>query len=415
MTGPFSVRRARRFARAIDPDRRAPGRPDPTVDTVRDEETRRLVEVTDRLRTGDFNGTPSPEFRARLRAQLVALAETELTTSPSTARHGATRRGAPRPAGRRTSRSTTPRLALLAGTLSALLLCSGLTVVISGHALPGDTLYSLKRTTENVELALAHGPQAKAQRHLDFAQARARELADLVRRRATETAATPRSSAPTRTGDDDQPLVVATLGDMDMQTRTGVRLLTEFAVTTVSDAALADLAAWVADQRAILEPVVERLHGAAGLRVKRSDALLYRIHDRVVALRSQLTCTCMDQSHGDDLGPLPCWPCDPRVAPPPQAGTPPVSTTGGQPRRSTGSASVPSATPPVPSATAGATPSGTSGAAPPEASAPPTDDPSLLPPVVGDPTGGGGLLPPILPTGVLPPLLPGLLPGLLGG
>ncbi|HEX5496756.1 MAG TPA: DUF5667 domain-containing protein [Mycobacteriales bacterium] len=396
-----------RFARAIDPGSRALDGADADLD----EETRGLVTLTDRLRTGDFNGAPSPEFRDRLRSQLVALAETMPTGTPTTvARHGAgrpDRPGARRPTGRPAPR---PRLALLAGALSALVAVSGLTVVVSGRALPGDTLYSLKRTTEHVELALAHGPQAKAQRHLDFAQSRARELADLVRRRGESPA--PRSADPGADTPADRP-VVTTLSDMDRQTRDGVRALTEFAVSTVADSPLADLASWAADQRAILEPVLERLHGDAGRRAGRSATLLDRIRDRVAALRSQLTCTCMDRTHGDDLGPLPCWPCNPQSTPRPPAGSPPVPQTGGTGPGSTNSGSAPTAAPPAPTTSTDGTP-GTQTPLP-QTTSPPTNDPSLLPPVTGGPTDGGGLLPPILPTGVLPPLLPGLLPGLLGG
>ncbi|HEY9472575.1 MAG TPA: DUF5667 domain-containing protein, partial [Mycobacteriales bacterium] len=318
-------------------------------------------------------------------------------------------------------RATRPnrRLALLAGTLSALVVFSGLTVVVSDHALPGDTLYSLKRTTEGVELALARGEQARAERHLDFAQTRARELADLVRRSAPGATSTPTPPVSV-TGVDgdsqtsiDRALVDTTLGDMDQQTRDGVRALTEFAVTTVADAPLADLSSWVADQRAILQPVLEGLHGDANLRATRSVALLNRVRDRVVALRSQLTCACMDRGHIDDLGPLPCWPCDPPTAPQPQAGTtPPASQTGGA--RQGPTKPPPSAPDHTAPPSGSASPTGTPGGTSPQATSPPPDDPSLLPSVSSEPTDGG-LLPPILPTGELPPLLPGLLPGLLGG
>jgi len=412
MTGPFSIWRARRFARAIDPGPRALAQDDSRLD----EETRRLVGLTDRLRTADFNGAPSAEFRARLRTQLVTLAEAQPSTAPTPApRHGVRRLAPDRAVRPRT------RLVLLAGTMSALVVFSGLTVVVSDHSLPGDTLYSLKRTTEGVELALARGDQARAERHLDFAQTRAREFADLVRRNATEVtdAPTPPVSVtggggePTNTGRTEaEDLVGATLGDMDQQTITGVRTLTEFAVTSVTDDPLAYLTSWVADQRAILGPALERLHGDASQRASHSVALLDRVQDRVVALRSQLTCACMDRGHGDDLGPLPCWPCDPPTVPRPTADSPPPTSQTGPGARQ--GPTRPASSTGAPGSASDQAPTGTSGGTSLPATSPPADDPSSLPSLTDEPTDGG-LLPPILPTGVLPPLLPGLLPGLLGG
>jgi hypothetical protein len=55
------------------------------------------------------------------------------------------------------------------------------TVSASGDALPGETLYPVKRTAEQARLALQPSPTGKAKLHLDYAQRRAQEAGDLVR------------------------------------------------------------------------------------------------------------------------------------------------------------------------------------------------------------------------------------------
>lgn len=423
MIGPLTVRRASRFARAIDADPHAPEQ-QPAVD----EATRNLVAIVDRLRTADFGGAPAPEFKARLRERLVAAAATSPTdVLPKVAPDAGGGPARRRPAGHgvRPARVPllagvgAPRAALLAGALSALVALAGVTVVTSHRALPGDKLYSLKRTTESVELALAHGADAKARRHLDFAQNRASELADFVTRRAPGSSRSSQESA-AELNDSDVALVRSALDDMDKETREGTRLLTTYAVGKMLDDPLADLAAWAADQRAIIQPVLDRLDGDAAARARSSVALIDQIRQRVAALRAQLTCSCMDRGHGDDLGPLPCWPCHPPTSPQGQAGTNPPrqqSAGGVNPGVTVVRPQPPmtgAATTPQPSQSA-ATPSGT----PARPSTPPASPPSglpTLPPESGGPTGTG-LLPSLLPSGLLPPLLPGvpdLLPRIFG-
>lgn len=420
MIGPFSVGRTKRFAHAVDPvscaheTQGSSGRDDSPPDP----QLRQLVTIVDDLRAADFNGAPSPEFKARLRARLLAVAAVQLAGEPELVPE-------PHPARRarltaRLARMGGPRLASAAAALTVLVALSGVTLVASHNALPGDPLYALKRKTEHIELALARNDEAKAHRHLDFATTRATELRDLVDKAPTTPVRTA-SPPPLRLDADQTALVSSTLQDMDRDTRNGARLLTTYAVSKSDRDALDALATWEAQQQAMLGPMVERLTGAAADRGRDSADLLSRIHNRVVALRAQFACTCLDHATGDDLGPLPCLPCNP-PKPPQVRATEPTTTTGpggggnspspGQQPTvmvtpEPGQSPLPGGSPPTP------LPTGTGSPAP------------SLPPATGDPSGGGPL-PTLLPPNPLPPLpsdsqpppllpgLPDLLPGLFG-
>src|SRR5262249_32793375 len=59
-----------------------------------------------------------------------------------------------------------------AAALCLLMSLSGMSLLLSRDALPGDALYSFKRTAESAELGLAFGDQPKALKHLEFASTR---------------------------------------------------------------------------------------------------------------------------------------------------------------------------------------------------------------------------------------------------
>ncbi len=66
--------------------------------------------------------------------------------------------------------------ALLTGTVAV----SGVSAA-SGDALPGETLYDVKRSTERAQLALAGNDLGKAQLYLEFARTRIQEASEVVR------------------------------------------------------------------------------------------------------------------------------------------------------------------------------------------------------------------------------------------
>ncbi|MDQ3825674.1 MAG: DUF5667 domain-containing protein, partial [Actinomycetota bacterium] len=63
-----------------------------------------------------------------------------------------------------------------AAALCLLMSLSGMSLLLSRDAVPGDALYTFKRTAESAELGLTFGDQPKALKHLEFASARVNEI-----------------------------------------------------------------------------------------------------------------------------------------------------------------------------------------------------------------------------------------------
>ncbi len=59
---------------------------------------------------------------------------------------------------------------------------TGMSLLLSRDALPGDALYGVKRTAEAASLGLTFGDEGKALKHLEFASARVSEIETLARR-----------------------------------------------------------------------------------------------------------------------------------------------------------------------------------------------------------------------------------------
>ncbi|HSV65312.1 MAG TPA: DUF5667 domain-containing protein [Mycobacteriales bacterium] len=394
-------RRAGEFARLVDlaVDRQST---EAARYFAEDSRTTELLTVAHALREVRLDAGPDPEFAQRLRRRLVAVASVkppelvDEATQPvprprnplSLARGGAGLRGsAHRPAAHRSRPQRSPKLAFLAGTLAAMVLVTGLTMLASSRALPGDALYALKRSSEHLELALVHDPKERGLRQLGFAQTRLGEVQKLLGRGGVPL--DPRA----RTGPDGEPLatgdtslVSQVLRDMDSDTLQGVRLLMTYAVQKSVDAPLATLSGWATDQRAELSSVLALLPEPASAQARESLVLLDRLTTRIQQLRGGLACSCLTGRTVDDLGPVPCSPCVPLVAP-----TTPEGSSG---QRSGGPLA------PVPGG-----PSGTSTplvpGLPNGSGAPAPTRPGTLPTV---PAGQGTTPPPLLP---LPPIFGG--------
>ena len=129
---------------------------------------------------------PSPGFREELRAQLIAV-------TPRLVAEGVTA-GRPTRTARKPKRATAPRVpirrpAAVMGTLLllfVLLLAGG--VWMSSHTLPGDSLYGLKRASENVQLSLTGGDGARGRQYLALAKKRATEVSGLLGRTSSMAA-----------------------------------------------------------------------------------------------------------------------------------------------------------------------------------------------------------------------------------
>lgn len=292
---PLDRRRAEEFARLLESD-------GPTLPHARDrahasgvstETFGELVGVTERLHDlgeqMNAAATPSADWRDATRRRLMAVAADE--GIGATARHRASA-SVPetekppvldeifpsRPRGGR-------RLAIVAALLTGTVAVSGVSAA-SGDALPGDTLYNVKRSTERAQLALAGNDLGRAQLHLEFAGTRIEEAAAL----------------------DDESDAANALNDAASELRSGAALLGELAVESGEAAPLDYIDLFTNEHRWTLEELVSGLDGEA---VQAGEDLLVLVENaalRSVELRSALDCT---ESGGpaDELGPIPAG-CD---------------------------------------------------------------------------------------------------------
>lgn len=260
------------------------------------------AELISRLRQLPVGELPDARFKAELRSQLVSIAPRIIEESDG---------GTPSPAGRpaRSGRLVMLRRPLIAfvGAAAVLVLLLGLAVWIAGGALPGQSLYGVKRASESFQLSVAGSDTDKGLKYLKFADSRASESRKLV------------GSGPV-----DQhtaSLIASTLRSADSDTRNGVRLLTGAAVSGVSADPLTRISSWLGPQHSRIAALAPRLPaGPARSQANASLALLQQVAVRIGQLRSELGCPCLSQAHTDNLGPLPCTGCSAKSPNPPGTG-----------------------------------------------------------------------------------------------
>ncbi|WP_290054503.1 DUF5667 domain-containing protein [Amycolatopsis solani] len=345
-----------RFARALEP---SPVR--------RDGEFADELALVGALRDLGAAGAPDLETRQRIRAEIAGRLETAAATPR--------RRWRPRTAD------------LVAAALFLVLVLSGLTLVLSRNALPGDALYGVKRAGESTALGLTFGDQAKAQKHLEFATNRITELGELA-----EAGASP---ADYRTAYD----------DFAADLKAGVSQLAAVATSDSGGAqALADVRLWARNQAARLAS--QPLPADAAPVFGDVRDLLGKVQERTSGLVARLNCYEITTGTSDDLGLLPATgECTARPAPAAgeQPSSAPASPSSGESTAPvvTGTQLPPSdaaATPGIPAPTGGVTPPPVYGGQPTTTTRPPSTTPTTSsPPLVS-----------------IPPLLPGLPPIVIG-
>ncbi|HET9143651.1 DUF5667 domain-containing protein, partial [Actinophytocola sp.] len=286
------------------------------------------------------------------------------------------------------------RFAIAAVALLALVLSlAGMSLLLARDALPGDTLYGVKRTAEAASLGLTFGDESKAVKHLEFAAARVAEIETLARRY------TDPSDAPVGA-------FLTALSDFDNDAAAGSRQM--IALATRDDGRqLEALRDWARQQATRLQAVTAGLPAPARNRAGVSLALLTRIAERADALLARMPCYQVTTGSFDEIGALPATGICERV--PSAGGTGP---TGGATGAPPGPSALPTAVPgapqqPAPTAPLPGVP------VPPTPGAPTNPAPGATPGLpVPNPTLSVPLpLPPI----EVPPVLPGL-PGVrLGG
>ncbi|MEU6857823.1 DUF5667 domain-containing protein [Glycomyces sp. NPDC046736] len=285
-------RRAEEFARLLDFD-------EPTLPHLRHgaeppgasgEALAELVGVADRLdelgRQLATVGRPSQQWHDATRRRLMAVATDE--GIGVTARHRAsasvpqTRRPPvledmfpKRPRGGR-------RLAIVAALLTGTVAVSGVSAA-SGDALPGETLYNVKRSTERAQLALAGNDLGKAQLYLEFARTRIQEAAAVAH---------------------DDEAVASALDDAASELRSGTALLGELAVENGDPSPLDYVDNFANEHRWVLDDMLTGMGGEGLESGEELAAVLEAAALRSVELREALDCT-KSGGASDELGPIP--------------------------------------------------------------------------------------------------------------
>lgn len=191
------------------------------------------------------------------------------------------------------------RIAIVAALLTGTVAISGVSAA-SGDALPGETLYNVKRSTERAQLALAGDDLGKAQLYLEFARTRIEEAAAV--------------------GDDEE-AVAAALRDAASELRSGTALLGEVAVASNDPSPLDYVDLFTNEHRWVLGEMVSGLGGEA---LEAGEELIDVVEAaavRSVELRGSLDCT--DRGGASDvLGPIPgaCVQNSVNATPPIEAG-----------------------------------------------------------------------------------------------
>jgi hypothetical protein len=284
----FDRRRAERFAQLLDETN---GGLRHHARSQTDDQLTELVAIGHTLSAVRPAAHVDAEFRTGLRAMLVATAERDgigHTAAPTESAHlvaPQSRRGGVFARG--TGRRIRARGAIVIGVAAGAIAVSGLSSA-SENAAPGDALYGVKRSTERAQMALAGSDVTRGQLSLDFARTRLAEAAALQ-------------------GDD--PAFADVLGDMDNDTRQGVRLLTTSAVARKDKTPLSVIDTFVTAQRRTFSPILGKLGVDNRERALASMSLLDDIDRRARGLRTGLDCGTDGTLGTDHLGPKPrtCW------------------------------------------------------------------------------------------------------------
>lgn len=303
-------REATRFADLLD------GRPGVAPENSA---TASMVAIVDALRGMDFDVGPTERSRARLRQRLVAMAAVR-TSAPPQARAARTRQLPGLSGGLHRARAPGWQLAgrRAIGAVLALSLVvagAGILTLIAQNSIPGDTLYALKRGTEQAQLALAANDREQGTELLGFATTRLAELDQLLDSPVAQLTLGSAAGIVTASGSvvgaaPDADLLIDTMETMDRQTIEGTHALTTAAVDEVSVATLQFVGEWGIGQFEELDGLTGRMPEAAQTRAEESKDLLQRVVMRLEALARVIECDCLDdEANTDDLGPLPCLTC----------------------------------------------------------------------------------------------------------
>jgi len=234
------------------------------------------VTVLGRLgRQADARCMPSADFRDALRQRLVAAAAASAAaTVPVELRHVTAVQTLAAP--RRCRRWIRPGIALAA--LAVILVAL---MTLSTRALPGQPMYSLKRTMESVQLGWTHGDEARGRLELSFARTRLHEVAALSHGQ-TLAAAGGLTAGGSASG-----TINRTLQDMDDATRSATAYLLRAAGEGHSRAT-GYLTTFAVRQQHDLATLLPELPTPSRYRAQRSQALIASTARSAVATEAAL-------------------------------------------------------------------------------------------------------------------------------
>jgi hypothetical protein len=255
---------------------------------------------------------PEARFKSELRAQLVAITARIVSESTAASRDtpATAVSGSSHPAGGGTLRRLRRPMLALAGASTVLVLLLGMAVWMAGGSLPGQSLYGVKRASENVQLSMAGTDTAKGKEYLQLAGNRVREVADLLSQPSAMLATGGVSADGRQVSAHTASLISDTLASADEDSVNAMQLLGRAAVAQLSREPLTKLSDWLPGQRDRMTEVRDRIPASAlRTRVQASMMLLQRIATRTVQLTSAMGCPCLSRALADELGPVPCTTC----------------------------------------------------------------------------------------------------------
>lgn len=170
---------------------------------------------------------------------------------------------------------------------------SGMSFLLSRDALPGDALYTVKRSAESAELGLTFGDQPKALKHLEFAGDRVNEI-EVMASQADFSA----------NSFEGQSKFLEALNDFDADASAGSRLLTGLALGG-RPSSLVSLRTWAQQQKVRLLALRSALPLPITIRLDSTLGLLDRVVSRASALSARSACLTITSGGRDDLGQLP--------------------------------------------------------------------------------------------------------------
>lgn len=269
---------------------------------------------------------PAPEmrseFRTELRAQLVAIAPRIVAEGSTATRHAVARETSvrsarvPAPTARHADSVFAKLraipigrpLAVVASVITVFAMLLGGAVWMSKNALPGDTLYGLKRASESFELTTAGSDTEKANDYLKFAAERAREARALLGRTSASGTGAQAGGIDSHTAD----LIDSTLSSADSDVTKASALLGKQAVEKNSASPLNVMTSWAPSQVARLHDLAQAMPlGELRTRAESSAHLVVAALARAKELAPTVTSSCLDQVTSDTLGPVPLSGCSP--------------------------------------------------------------------------------------------------------